>query len=35
MNYSAIFKKRISSDIFTDLMQLILNKRKATVSQSN
>ena len=35
MNYSAILKKRIPPDIFTDSMQLILNKGKATVSQSN
>ena len=35
MNYPATFKKRIPSDIFTDSMQLILNKGKAAVNQSN
>src|SRR5436190_4440464 len=35
MNYSAISKKRISSDIFADSMQLILNKEKAAANQSN
>ena len=35
MNYSATFKKRISSDIFADSMQLILNKGKAAANQSN
>ena len=35
MNYSTTFKKRISSDIFADSMQLILNKGKAAASQSN
>ncbi len=35
MNYSATLKKRISPDIFTDSMQLILNKEKAAVNQSN
>ena len=35
MNYPATLKKRISSDIFTDPMQLILNKEKAAVNQSN
>ena len=35
MNYSATPRKRISSDIFTDSMQLILNKGKAAVNQSN
>src|SRR5438034_8483322 len=35
INYSAIFKKRISSDIFADSMQLILNKEKAAANQSN
>src|SRR5438034_8344394 len=35
MNYPATFKKRIPPDIFTDSMQLILNKGKAAVNQSN
>src|SRR5256884_9492203 len=35
MNYSATSKKRISSDIFADSMQLILNKEKAAANQSN
>ena len=35
MNYPATLKKRIPPDIFTDPMQLILNKGKVTVSQSN
>src|SRR5881394_85181 len=35
MNYSATSRKRISSDIFTDSMQLILNKEKAAANQSN
>src|SRR5436190_7105510 len=35
MNSPATFKKRISSDIFTDSMQLILNKGKAAANQSN
>src|SRR5204862_241452 len=35
MNYSATLKKRIPPDIFTDSMQLILNKGKAAVNQSN
>src|SRR5438046_689599 len=35
MNYSATSKKRISSDIFADSMQLILNKEKAVANQSN
>src|SRR2546429_1344036 len=35
MNYSATSKKRISSDIFADSMQLTLNKEKAVANQSN
>ena len=35
MNSPATFKKRIPPDIFTDSMQLILNKEKAAVNQSN
>src|SRR5204863_5454751 len=35
MNYSATPKKRIPPDIFTDPMQLTLNKGKAAVNQSN
>src|SRR5437762_12036510 len=35
MNYPATPRKRISSDIFTDPMQLILNKEKAAANQSN
>src|SRR5947207_13648407 len=35
MNYSATSKKRISSDIFADSVQLILNKEKAVANQSN
>src|SRR5437762_10519134 len=35
MNYSATLRKRISSDIFTDPMQLILNKGKAAANQAN
>src|SRR5436190_1769934 len=35
MNYPAIFKKRIPSDIFADPMQLILNKEKAAANQSS
>src|SRR5438034_4357398 len=35
MNYPATFKKRIPPDIFTDSMQLILNKGKAAINQSN
>ena len=35
MNCPATPRKRIPPDIFTDPMQLTLNKGKATVSQSN
>ena len=35
MNSPATPKKRISSDIFTDSMQLTLNKEKAAANQSN
>src|SRR5947207_10940618 len=35
MNYSATLRKRISSDIFTDPMQLTLNKGKAAANQAN
>src|SRR5437868_5228936 len=35
MNYPATLKKRISSDIFTDSMQLTLNKGKAAANQSS
>ena len=35
MSYSATLKKRISPDIFTDSMQLTLNKGKAAVNQAN
>ena len=35
MNYSATPRKRIPSDIFTDSMQLTLNKGKAAANQSN
>ena len=35
MNYLATPKKRISSDIFADPMQLTLNKGKAAANQSN
>src|SRR3989440_6168395 len=35
MSYSATSKKRISSDIFADSMQLTLNKEKAAANQSN
>ena len=35
MNYPATSKKRIPPDIFTDSMQLILNKEKAAANQSN
>ena len=35
MNYPATFRKRISSNIFTDSMQLILNKEKAAANQAN
>src|SRR5437762_13472597 len=35
MNSPATFKKRIPPDIFTDSMQLTLNKGKAAANQSN
>jgi len=35
MNSPATLKKRIPPDIFTDPMQLILNKDKAAANQSN
>ena len=35
MNSPATSKKRIPPDIFTDSMQLILNKEKAAANQSN
>src|SRR5947207_9961523 len=35
MNYSATLRKRISSDIFADSMQLTLNKEKDVANQSN
>src|SRR5438034_5432193 len=35
MNYSATPRKRIPPDIFTDPMQLTLNKEKAAANQAN
>jgi len=35
MNYSATSRKRIPPDIFTDSMQLTLNKGKAAANQAN